>query len=79
MRLHARMSGWDNKEGITKWLSSFWPAVDGKSLVSVGIDEGHSIVLWDWKKGEKLAKARYIMHSVKQDIPIQGCLPPSTA
>ncbi|CDQ57563.1 unnamed protein product [Oncorhynchus mykiss] len=32
--------------------------VDGKSLVSVGIDEGHSIVLWDWKKGEKLAKAR---------------------
>uniref|UniRef100_A0A8C8JSK0 Echinoderm microtubule-associated protein-like 6 n=1 Tax=Oncorhynchus tshawytscha TaxID=74940 RepID=A0A8C8JSK0_ONCTS len=32
--------------------------VDGKSLVSVGIDEGHSIVLWDWRKGEKLAKAR---------------------
>uniref|UniRef100_A0AAR2JS34 HELP domain-containing protein n=1 Tax=Pygocentrus nattereri TaxID=42514 RepID=A0AAR2JS34_PYGNA len=31
---------------------------DGKSLVSVGIDDGHSIVMWDWKKGEKLAKAR---------------------
>ncbi|XP_057217479.1 echinoderm microtubule-associated protein-like 6 isoform X1 [Triplophysa rosa] len=31
---------------------------DGKSLVSVGIDEDHSIVIWDWKKGEKLAKAR---------------------
>uniref|UniRef100_A0A4W4E451 HELP domain-containing protein n=1 Tax=Electrophorus electricus TaxID=8005 RepID=A0A4W4E451_ELEEL len=30
---------------------------DGKSLVSVGIDDGHSIVMWDWKKGEKLAKA----------------------
>lgn len=34
-------------------------AGDGKSLVSVGIDEEHSIVIWDWKKGEKLAKARY--------------------
>lgn len=34
-------------------------AGDGKSLVSVGIDEDHSIVIWDWKKGEKLAKARY--------------------
>uniref|UniRef100_UPI003AAE605C echinoderm microtubule-associated protein-like 6 n=1 Tax=Centroberyx gerrardi TaxID=166262 RepID=UPI003AAE605C len=32
--------------------------VDGKSLVSVGIDECHSIVIWDWKKGERLAKAR---------------------
>ncbi|XP_034043528.1 echinoderm microtubule-associated protein-like 6 [Thalassophryne amazonica] len=32
--------------------------VDGKSLVSVGIDECHSIVVWDWKKGERLAKAR---------------------
>lgn len=31
---------------------------DGKSLVSVGIDEGHCIVIWDWKKGEKLAKAK---------------------
>ncbi|TTD32934.1 Echinoderm microtubule-associated protein-like 6 [Bagarius yarrelli] len=31
---------------------------DGKNLVSVGIDEGHCIVIWDWKKGEKLAKAK---------------------
>nr|XP_021335612.1 echinoderm microtubule-associated protein-like 6 [Danio rerio] len=31
---------------------------DGKSLVSVGIDEEHCIVIWDWKKGEKLAKSR---------------------
>ncbi|XP_051957235.1 echinoderm microtubule-associated protein-like 6 isoform X1 [Xyrauchen texanus] len=31
---------------------------DGKSLVSVGIDEDHCIVIWDWKKGEKLAKSR---------------------
>uniref|UniRef100_A0A4W6DSW6 EMAP like 6 n=1 Tax=Lates calcarifer TaxID=8187 RepID=A0A4W6DSW6_LATCA len=31
---------------------------DGKSLISVGIDDFHSIVIWDWKKGERLAKAR---------------------
>ena len=34
-------------------------AADGKTLVSVGIDEYHSIVVWDWKKGEKLATGRY--------------------
>ncbi|XP_013768907.1 echinoderm microtubule-associated protein-like 6 [Pundamilia nyererei] len=33
-------------------------SADGKSLVSVGIDDGHSIVVWDWKRGEKLATAR---------------------
>uniref|UniRef100_A0A3B3BP15 EML-like first beta-propeller domain-containing protein n=1 Tax=Oryzias melastigma TaxID=30732 RepID=A0A3B3BP15_ORYME len=33
-------------------------SADGKSLISVGIDESHSIVIWDWKKGERLAKAR---------------------
>ena len=33
-------------------------SADGKSLVSVGIDGFHSIVIWDWKKGERLAKAR---------------------
>lgn len=31
---------------------------DGKSLVSVGVDDHHTIVVWDWKKGEKLATAR---------------------
>uniref|UniRef100_A0A3Q1EQL2 EMAP like 6 n=1 Tax=Acanthochromis polyacanthus TaxID=80966 RepID=A0A3Q1EQL2_9TELE len=31
---------------------------DGKNLISVGIDEFHSIIIWDWKKGERLAKAR---------------------
>ncbi|MGH0154729.1 UNVERIFIED_CONTAM: hypothetical protein FKN15_028429 [Acipenser sinensis] len=31
---------------------------DGKSLVSIGIDDNHTIVVWDWKKGEKLATAR---------------------
>ncbi|XP_061084049.1 echinoderm microtubule-associated protein-like 6 isoform X3 [Conger conger] len=33
-------------------------SADGKSLVSVGIDDCHCIVVWDWKKGEKLATAR---------------------
>ncbi|XP_077381859.1 echinoderm microtubule-associated protein-like 6 isoform X9 [Festucalex cinctus] len=31
---------------------------DGKSLVSVGMDDFHSVVIWDWKKGERLAKSR---------------------
>ncbi|XP_068597059.1 echinoderm microtubule-associated protein-like 6 [Brachionichthys hirsutus] len=31
---------------------------DGRSLVSVGVDDGHSVVVWDWKRGEKLATAR---------------------
>ncbi|KAJ8792129.1 hypothetical protein J1605_019980 [Eschrichtius robustus] len=31
---------------------------DGKRLASVGIDDSHTIVLWDWKKGEKLSIAR---------------------
>uniref|UniRef100_A0A8C6S538 EMAP like 6 n=1 Tax=Neogobius melanostomus TaxID=47308 RepID=A0A8C6S538_9GOBI len=33
-------------------------SADGKTLVSVGVDDGHSIVIWDWKRGEKLATAR---------------------
>lgn len=43
-------------------------SADGKSLLSVGIDEFHSIVIWDWKKGERLAKARYtrLSHSYLQ-------------
>lgn len=31
---------------------------DGKRLASVGIDDNHTIVLWDWKKGEKLSAVR---------------------
>ncbi|XP_072318733.1 echinoderm microtubule-associated protein-like 6, partial [Eucyclogobius newberryi] len=33
-------------------------SIDGKSLVSVGLDDSHSIVIWDWKRGERVAKAR---------------------
>ena len=31
---------------------------DGKKLASIGLDDDHSIVVWNWKKGEKLATAR---------------------
>ncbi|XP_050404782.1 echinoderm microtubule-associated protein-like 6 [Patella vulgata] len=33
-------------------------SADGKKLVSVGLDDNHTIVVWDWKKGEKLASTR---------------------
>ncbi|GFN97686.1 echinoderm microtubule-associated protein-like 6 [Plakobranchus ocellatus] len=33
-------------------------SADGKKLASVGLDDNHSIVVWDWKKGEKLATTR---------------------
>ncbi|CAG10611.1 unnamed protein product, partial [Tetraodon nigroviridis] len=35
-------------------------SADGKRLASVGLDENHTIVLWDWKKGEKLSAMRYV-------------------
>ena len=25
--------------------------VDGSQIVSVGLDDKHTIILWDWKKG----------------------------
>ena len=31
---------------------------DGKKLASVGLDDNHCIIVWDWKKGEKLATTR---------------------
>ncbi|XP_077993248.1 echinoderm microtubule-associated protein-like 6 [Glandiceps talaboti] len=31
---------------------------DGKRLASVGLDDNHTIVIWDWKKGEKLSTTR---------------------
>jgi microtubule-associated protein-like 6 len=31
---------------------------DGRKLASVGLDDNHSICVWDWKKGEKLATTR---------------------
>ena len=32
---------------------------DGKKLASIGLDSDHSIVIWDWRRGEKLSSARY--------------------
>ena len=31
---------------------------DGKHLASVGLDNDHSICLWDWRKGTQLATTR---------------------
>lgn len=33
---------------------------DGRHLASVGLDDNHCIVVWDWKKGEKLATTRLV-------------------
>ncbi|XP_026875403.2 echinoderm microtubule-associated protein-like 5 isoform X1 [Electrophorus electricus] len=33
-------------------------SADGKRLASVGLDDNHTIVLWDWRKGEKLSAFR---------------------
>lgn len=33
-------------------------SADGKKLGSVGLDENHCIVIWDWRRGEKLATTR---------------------
>ncbi|XP_032820802.2 echinoderm microtubule-associated protein-like 6 isoform X1 [Petromyzon marinus] len=33
-------------------------SADGKRLVSVGLDDAHTIVVWEWKRGEKIASAR---------------------
>nr|XP_020441832.1 echinoderm microtubule-associated protein-like 6 isoform X2 [Monopterus albus] len=46
-------------------------SADGKSLVSVGVDDAHSIVVWDWKRGEKLATAR----GHKEKIFVVKCNP----
>ncbi|TTC14938.1 Echinoderm microtubule-associated protein-like 6 [Bagarius yarrelli] len=33
-------------------------SADGKRLASVGLDDNHTIMLWDWRKGEKLSAFR---------------------
>ncbi|XP_053700273.1 echinoderm microtubule-associated protein-like 5 [Synchiropus splendidus] len=33
-------------------------SADGKRLATVGLDDSHTIVLWDWRKGEKLSTMR---------------------
>ncbi|CAF0889090.1 unnamed protein product [Brachionus calyciflorus] len=39
-------------------ISSINFSSDGKKLASVGLDDNHSICVWDWVKGEKLATTR---------------------
>lgn len=39
-------------------------AADGKRLASVGLDDNHTIVLWDWRKGEKLSAMRLVHTAV---------------
>ena len=34
------------------------PSADGKKLASVGLDDDHTIVVWDWKRGEQLSASR---------------------
>ncbi|XP_051829524.1 echinoderm microtubule-associated protein-like 6 [Antechinus flavipes] len=46
-------------------------SADGKCLVSVGLDDFHSIVYWDWKKGEKIATTR----GHKEKIFVVKCNP----
>ncbi|XP_013915817.1 PREDICTED: echinoderm microtubule-associated protein-like 5 [Thamnophis sirtalis] len=36
---------------------------DGKCLASIGLDDNHTLVLWDWKKGEKMAVTRKSVES----------------
>ncbi|XP_075452066.1 echinoderm microtubule-associated protein-like 6 isoform X3 [Ascaphus truei] len=46
-------------------------SADGKCLVSVGLDDNHTIVLWDWKKGEKMSTTR----GHKDNIFVVKCNP----
>ncbi|KAG7216266.1 hypothetical protein INR49_021803 [Caranx melampygus] len=46
-------------------------SADGKSLVSVRGNDGHSIVVWDWKRGQKLATAR----SHREKVFVVKCNP----
>jgi len=31
---------------------------DGKKLASIGLDNDHSMAIWDWRKGHKLATSK---------------------
>ncbi|CAF4385436.1 unnamed protein product, partial [Adineta steineri] len=35
---------------------------NGKWLASVGLDDYRTIVIWDWKKGEKLGSQRFFLY-----------------
>jgi WD40 repeat protein len=46
------------KGGHTRGVCAVDFSADGKRLASVGLDDDHSIVLWDWKAGTLLAQTR---------------------
>lgn len=46
------------KGGHFRGVCSLSFSSDGKKLASVGLDDNHSICVWSWKKGEKLATTR---------------------
>ncbi|KAG7239785.1 hypothetical protein INR49_028372 [Caranx melampygus] len=48
-------------------------SADGKSLVSVRGDDGHSIVVWDWKRGQKLATAREFVQT-RNNLTFTGAI-----
>lgn len=33
---------------------------DGERLASLGLDDYHTLVVWNWRKGYKLANARFV-------------------
>ena len=35
-----------------------WLSGDGVKLASIALDDQHSLLVWDWKKGQKLASSR---------------------
>ena len=57
MALENPLDGFDLMK-LNRNLIFLVVTADGKRLASVGIDDSHTIVLWDWKKGEKLSVAR---------------------
>lgn len=57
-------------ERFAKWGYFGFPSTaDGKRLASVGLDDNHTVVLWDWRKGEKLSAMRLVQlhYSVHTD------------
>ncbi|ESN91895.1 hypothetical protein HELRODRAFT_181951 [Helobdella robusta] len=46
------------KGGHQRGVSFLDFTADGKKLASVGLDDNHMIVVWDWRKGAQLASTR---------------------
>ncbi|XP_066956728.1 echinoderm microtubule-associated protein-like 6 isoform X2 [Macrobrachium rosenbergii] len=46
------------KNGHSKGVSSVAFSADGERVASLGLDDHHTLIVWNWKKGYKLASAR---------------------